>query len=372
MFQAVLVAALAIAATGAGGGDGCEEGCSGGIGCAQEACQDIGRCSLRINEIRVRDEEYFEIRGVPGTPLAGLTYVVLGDNTESFNSGIIEAAIPLDTLTIPPDGHLLVADPDSELNGDLSIQLDFEENDNLTHLLVEEFTGEVGDDLDQPDDGILDIKPWRVVRHAVVLLESHDSGDFYYPLDGLNGRALLVGPDYISETSPSHFYIGHRFQPDEDHDTGPLGCNWGASIGPTDYAPMVDSPGSPNVLARYEWCRSDVDLNGVVDDADLVSVQLAITDGSTCGWREDIDANGCIEFADLLAILSTFGHQCLPGDYNGDGVVDCADRIYLDEHWPIEKDGGCGVGCRGDYNGRGGRDKDDTSELHCDSSDSGF
>ncbi len=48
-----------------------------------------------------------------------------------------------------------------------------------TLLLVEEFTGMVGDDLDTNDDGVLDLMPWDVVADSISLIDS-DAGDFTY------------------------------------------------------------------------------------------------------------------------------------------------------------------------------------------------
>ena len=55
----------------------------------------------------------------------------------------------------------------SELN-----QLSFEGSDNVTHLLVANFFGTNGQDLDLDDDGTLDEEPWLAVVDAIGLRES--------------------------------------------------------------------------------------------------------------------------------------------------------------------------------------------------------
>ena len=42
-------------------------------------------------------------------------------------------------------------------------------SDNVTHLLVTDFVGNNGDDLDTDDDGVLDITPWNTIVDCVAL-----------------------------------------------------------------------------------------------------------------------------------------------------------------------------------------------------------
>ena len=53
-------------------------------------------------------------------------------------------------------------------------------------------------------------------------------------------------------------------------------------------------------------CPGDVDGNGSVEFADLVSLLSAW--GSSCtGCPEDVDGSGTVEFSDLVGLLSAFG-----------------------------------------------------------------
>ena len=77
---------------------------------------------------------------------------------------------------------------------DFVATLNFENSDNVTHLLVEGFTGASGDDLDTDDDGVLDVLPWTQVIDAVSLVETTDftaSERFYAGSLGFTD----VGPD---------------------------------------------------------------------------------------------------------------------------------------------------------------------------------
>lgn len=161
--------------------------------------------ALVISEIRLDQpgtdtEEYFELKGEPGTSLDGYAYLVIGDarGGGSSPSGVVEYALKLDGLTIPASGYLLVTlfSFDETLFGisfsdiDFQAELNFENNDNVTHLLVRGYTGKEYDgtetsdliDLDTNDDGIIDLDPlpWEEVVDAVGVIYEYDSGDFYY------------------------------------------------------------------------------------------------------------------------------------------------------------------------------------------------
>ncbi|MCB0790789.1 MAG: lamin tail domain-containing protein [Flavobacteriales bacterium] len=184
--------------------------------------------SIVINEIRVDqpgadNDEYFELAGPAGTSLDGLTYLVIGDGVGG--SGVIESVTDLTGSTIPADGFFLAAESTFTLaTADLVTTMNFENSDNVTHLLVADFTGLDGDDLDTNDDGVLDVTPWSSVVSSVALIETTDipaSGEYVYATD-------QVGPDGLF--SPSHVYR----------------CSSVWFIGPFDILGGLDSPGLDN------------------------------------------------------------------------------------------------------------------------------
>jgi len=141
-----------------------------------------------LNEIRtdqVSDDvdEYFELAGDPGESLSGYWYVVIGDG-ESFDSGVVEMAFDLSGLAIGADGFLSVGEdgaiPCGEIDEVSAGSLNFENSDNVTHMLVAGFTGALLDDLDTDDDGVLDVEPWIDVTDCIALIETPLSGEHVY------------------------------------------------------------------------------------------------------------------------------------------------------------------------------------------------
>ena len=178
--------------------------------------------ALQINEIRIDQpgsdvDEYFELVGPVSQSLDGVSYIVIGDGTGG--SGTIESVLDLSGQAITASGLFTVAESSFTLaTADLTSSINFENSDNVTHLLVRDFTGANGNDLDTDDDGVLDATPWSEIIDSVALKEN-DTGDLLY-------SDVIVGPD-------GTFVPGHVFR-----------CENGFEIGtfsPTD----VDSKDTP-------------------------------------------------------------------------------------------------------------------------------
>ncbi len=187
---------------------------------ALAAAQTVTISEIRIDQPGTDNDEYVELAGTPGTSLDGLTYIVIGDG--AGGSGVIESVTDLSGQVIPASGYFVVAESTFTLGtADLVATLNFENSDNVTHLLVQGFTGSNGQDLDTDDDGTLDTTPWTSAVDCIALIETVGSGDLVY-------CPTTVGPNgsYV----PAHV----------------LRCSGGWEIGQYDPAAGDDTPGAPN------------------------------------------------------------------------------------------------------------------------------
>ncbi|MBN2048446.1 MAG: hypothetical protein JW750_11430, partial [Anaerolineaceae bacterium] len=164
---------------------------------AENLCPvSVALSEIRIDQGGTDNDEYFELAGAPGTALDGFTYVVIGDGTGA--SGVIESVTDLTGQVIPSSGFFVAAESTFTIGtADFIADLNFENSDNVTHLLVKDFTGSYGDDLDTDDDGVLDSMPWASVVDSVALVETVGSGDLIYSDN-------TVGPD--GTFVPGHVY----------------------------------------------------------------------------------------------------------------------------------------------------------------------
>jgi hypothetical protein len=187
------------------------------------AAQTVTISEVRIDQPSTDNDEYFEFAGPAGASLDGLTYLVIGDG--AGGSGVIEEVTDLTGQTIPASGFFVAAEATFALGGaDLITDLNFENSNNVTHLVVRDFSGSIGTDLDSDDDGVLDSTPWSEVVDCVALVETVGSGDLVYCFD-------TVGPD-------GPFVPGHAYD-----------CPGGWQIGPFDPVGGDDTPGATNPCA---------------------------------------------------------------------------------------------------------------------------
>ncbi len=187
---------------------------------------DVVINELRIDQTGTDNDEYFELRGTPGASLTGYTYVVIGDGTGG--SGVVEEAEDLTGLTIPASGYFVAAESTFTLGtADLTTALEFENSDNVTHLLVTGWTGAINDDLDTDDDGVFDVTPWTAIVDSLALPEDFTGEKIY--------STTIVGPD-------GGFNYGHCYR--ESDGTGSLihfaGGVFDLAAGP------LDTPGAAN------------------------------------------------------------------------------------------------------------------------------
>ena len=246
---------------------------------------------IRIDQTGTDTDEMVELVGAPGTSLNDITLIVIGDGSATALSGVIEAIVSLAGQTIPADGHFAMSEStftqgiaaiDYVLPG--TNPLNFENSDNVTFMLVRNFTGADLQDLDSDDNGVFNtVVPWTEVVDTIALIKTTTvpptGTEWYY---GPN----TIGPDGI-------FVPGHIWRCED------TGC-W--NIGRFDLlVDPTDTPGVANLNCGAA-CAGDYNLDGLRNGSDLATLLSAW--GTQGG---DITGDGTTSGADLAALLSGWG-----------------------------------------------------------------
>jgi len=134
---------------------------------------------------------FIEVSGDPSTSYPDLTIIEIeGDST---GSGVVDAVLPVGTTNA--NGYWVSSED--------------VENGTVTILLVSNFTGSPGDDLDTDDDGTFDSTPWDEILDGIAVTDGGGSDNTYAVTltPGYDGNSFRVGgasriPDRIDTDSP--------------------------------------------------------------------------------------------------------------------------------------------------------------------------
>lgn len=205
--------------------------------------------SIVINEVRIvapatvpQNGEYFELYSAEsGASLDRITLVVLGDS--SNGSGVVEAVVDLSGLSM--NGNYFVGaqtGQDVATAPDLETTLDFENSDNVTFLLVVDFTASRLDDLDTDDDGVLDLTPWSQILDGFALVIDDAIPPTFSEWEYATSLGFpVIGPN--EEFTPSHVYR------DSSSETGfAIGLHDPTDLNALDTPGTVNAGGPPLVL----------------------------------------------------------------------------------------------------------------------------
>ncbi len=140
----------------------------------------------KINEFSASttgtDVEFVEIFAVPNTDYSNLTILEIEGDFSGTATGTVDEVIAVGTTDA--SGFWLA-----------SLAANSLENGTITLLLVEDFTGSAGNDLDTDDDGVFDSTPWTQILDAVAVNDGGASDLTYgVPVLGVSYDGLPYAP----------------------------------------------------------------------------------------------------------------------------------------------------------------------------------
>jgi hypothetical protein len=153
--------------------------------------------------------EYYEVKGQSNTDYSNLTVVEI--EGDSGQTGLID------------DGTFTVGTTNAEGYWCTDFLANVIENGTASFLLVEGYTGTLGDDIDTNDDGVIDMPYWTSIVDAIAVNDG-GAGDLTY-------GGVELTPDFDGQT----FTVGGASRIPDGTDT--------------------DSPG--------DWVRNDFDGDGL-------------------------------------------------------------------------------------------------------------
>lgn len=249
---------------------------------------------LLINEIRIDDpgdddDEYLEIYSeTANASLDSLTLVVIGDSSAA--SGALERAISLDGFNANGNYFLIGSSTMTLAVPDLTTGMGvFENSDNLTFLLVTDFSGAEGDDLDTNDDGTLDVLPWTSIVDGVALWEGIDPPEAFSEFEYSAQLGLpRVGPDgpfvpghvYRDANNGGDFSIGVFDQTSPEASDTPGAVNVGGGVDPGDPEEVLIS----NISVNEETGRVVLTATGLGTATYIVESSVDL--GNADAWAE--------------------------------------------------------------------------------------
>jgi cysteine-rich repeat protein len=314
--------------------------------CIPNECPQPDAPPVIINEVRMdasfdagcsNGPSWFELYSSDnsGVSLDGLTYVILGDCNSGGDlaTGVIEEAVPLSGLSFAGGSNYFVMkqDPGDPLDADclpnvagefdaVYPDIRMETNDNITHLLVQGYTGPLGDDVDNncldvdlDDDCLIDNPPWARILDAVGFGDDADNSAVggsnecqYGAADDGDGTEEFCGFDLDG----GGFAPAHCSRCPDGTDAP--GGNW-----PTDVGQDSFNVGSNDTPRAQNVCCGD----GVPEGSEECDDGNAIA-GDGC--RPDCTAEVCGD-----GTLDAPGEECDDGNTaNGDG---CDENCIVEE-----------------------------------------
>lgn len=270
--------------------------------------------------------EFIEIQSCrPNQSLQGVWLIGI-DGENLFNPGNIHWAIDLSNYSTGSNGLLLVRDSASVLLDPPAPETTVVVipdaftpagmgNDSYTVALVRGFTGQVGDDIDTNDDGVVDNPLWTEVLDAFGWLDGSDdpgAPDHIYTF-GVGTEVTVA-----SRTESN----GNVWEPDAILFFSFDQANWiaadvGRVVPGQDYGP-------------FQTSTSRLVVNGSLPPGyNRLLTPGNLNQGMRAPQAGDVNCDGCVDDSDLLQVLFAFGGADADADLNSDGLVDDADLLIV-------------------------------------------
>ena len=163
-----------------------------------------------LNEIVIStpstDFEFVEIIGEAGEDISNLSLLEITD------TGAIDDVISFAGQSLGDDGFFLASSPAADaqysVTGDLQFSNNTFTNNTSTYLLVENFTGESGNDLDTEDDGTLDDPtPWSAIVDQIAFIENDGETTYGTPAFGPTEDGFLPVGAFRDENGDFQTYV---------------------------------------------------------------------------------------------------------------------------------------------------------------------
>ena len=251
-----------------------------------------------VNHVDTDINEYIEIFGEPNTVLS--TYSILEIEGDTTGAGIIDEVITVGTTN--PEGYWVTEFLDNKI-----------ENGTVSLLLVKDFSGSLGMDVDTNNDGTFEETPWSEIVDGVSIT------DGYYLDKTYVVPVLLSNYDGLPYTPGGASRIPDGYDTDaasdwvrNDYDlAGILGYTGSITLGEA-----YNTPGAANVAYTPppETCGDPFTTISSIQGTDLVSP----VNGST------VSTEGVV-VGDFLVGKSGFFIQ----DPLGDGNPDTSEGMYV-------------------------------------------
>ena len=223
----------------------------------------LGLTGPYLNDIGVSDTgadaEFFELAGAAGTPLSALDLVLVN------RTGEVAEHIDL-SGTIPADGFWVATSPEADtfygVTGDQSFPDNTFSNASRTYLLVRDFSGTVGDDLDTNDDGTLDLTPWLAEIDAVAIIGNDDPLVYAGAVVGPDATFLAPGAFRCPDATGAWFQ--HSFSPESGTPGAANDCGQPPAVAePLLLTEIVVTPTAGEFIEIFNPGTAAVDLSNV-------------------------------------------------------------------------------------------------------------